>query len=220
MEETKSKSENPVVKNILQTFSDAGTSLIKLAKDPIGGQSKAIEELGPKKAFNVSIIFMIFYVVAIYLFAYNGVENTFKTYVIPEDSLIPTPKAKYDLTLEHFFKLFLFSFVPFITLFLAVFGSSFLSKTKHDVSTSLFVTGLISIPLGFFFYVLNFVSNNSLPIAFVISIFTVSFAVLLLNASFMEIYKLSSRLTMVLIPSVFTVSGFFSYLLFNYFLLR
>lgn len=211
MKEADSKSGNPFVKNILQAFVDAGTSLVKLAKDPIGGQTKALEEIGPKKAFNVSILFMLFFACSIYLFGFNILKSV---------NIIPHIRPEFKMSAEQFFKLLLFSFVPFIMLFLTIFGSSFLSKSKHDISTSLFVTGLIAIPLGFFFYVLHFVSNNSLPAAFVISIFTVSFAVLLLNASFMEIYKLSSRITMVLIPSVFTLSGFLSYLLYNYFLLK
>lgn len=219
MEEGKKKSTNPVVKNILQAFVDAGTSTVKLAKDPIGGQTKALDELGPKKTFNVSILFMLFFACAVYLLGFTILKkaNTFEHI-----------QVEFNMSAAQFFKLLLFSFVPFIMLFLTIFGSTFLSKEKHDISTSLFVTGLISVPLGLFLYVLNFVYPESqplvtakyLPVAFVISIFMVSFAVLLLNASFTEIYKLSSRLTMILIPSVYTLSGFLSYLLYNYFLLK
>lgn len=219
MEQGTPQKENLFVKGTLQAFSDAGRSLLKLVKDPIGGQTKALEELGTKQAFNVSILFMLFYVIAIYLFSRSGLDSGVEDVLKGVDPSIPIPKAEAKMSVEQFFKLILFSFVPFITLFLGVFLSTFLSTEKHDVAVSSFVTGMVSVPLGFFFYVLSFVSHDNLPVAFVISIFTVSFAVLLLNASLIELFKLPKRMTMLLIPSIFTLSGFLSYLLYNHFLL-
>lgn len=222
MEEAGPSKENAFVKNLLQALIDAWWSLVKLVKDPIGGLEQAIDDLGPRKSFNVSLLFMVLFAVSSYMLGLSFLEEKLGRVEIGDP---------FKLTIQYFLKLVVFSFVPYILLFLSIFTAGFAGKEKKEISVPVFLAGVISLPLTVVFFTMRRALDLQLKDllfendgfhglgSFVLVIFGLSLAVLMLNAALTNIYRISSKWAILIIPLIYSFCGYLAKLTFDYLVL-
>jgi hypothetical protein len=172
-----------------------------LISDPIGGQDKTLKELGKSNALRAGIVFGVIFAIASYLMGH---------------SLIATAIAFGAGGTGLYFKLIIFSVIPPIAIFaLYYLVMKFISKEKEDLSTVVYTTGVSVIPLAVLFFFAKIIGWNDSLLMPAIGIFCISTTFLLINSFLQQVYKLSTRQSVILTPAILFVAGYVSGLLFQ-----
>jgi len=115
-----------------------------------------------------------------------------------------------------YFKLIIFSVIPPITIFaLFYLVMKFISKEKEDLSTVIYTTGVSVIPLALLFFCIKIIGMSDSLLLPAIGIFCISTTFLLINSSLQDIYKLSTRKSVLITPAIVFVAGYVSGLIFQ-----
>jgi hypothetical protein len=175
-------------------------ALKSLVSDPIGGQYETLKNLGKANAMRAGIVFAVIFAIASYLLGH---------------SFIATALA-YGASSSLYFKLIIFSVIPPIAVFaLFYLIMKFISKKEEVLSTVIYTTGVSVIPLAILFFCIKIIGLSNSLILPAIGIFCISTTFLLINSSLQDIYKLSSRKSVLLTPAIIFVAGYVSGLIFQ-----
>jgi len=171
-----------------------------LISDPIGGQDVTLKELGKSNALRAGIVFAVIFAIASYLLGH---------------SFIATALA-FGGSSSLYFKLIIFSVIPPIAVFaLFYLVMKFISKEKEELSTVIYTTGVSVIPLALLFFCIKIIGLSDSILLPAIGIFCISTTFLLINSSLQDIYKLSTRKSVLITPTIVFVAGYVSGLIFQ-----
>ncbi len=175
-------------------------ALKSLISDPIGGQYETLKDLGKSNALRAGIVFAVIFAIASYLLGH---------------SFIATALA-FGGGSGLYFKLIIFSVIPPITVFaLFYLVMKFISKEKEELSTVIYTTGVSVIPLALLFFCIKIIGLSDSILLPAIGIFCISTTFLLINSSLQDIYKLSTRKSVLITPAIVFVAGYVSGLIFQ-----
>ncbi|MCD4725477.1 MAG: hypothetical protein K8R63_11610 [Bacteroidales bacterium] len=171
-------------------------ALKALVSDPIGGQYETLRELGKSNALRAGIVLAVIFAISSYVLGH---------------SLVSAALAYGGGGTGIYFKLIIFSLIPPIAVFALYYVvMKFISKEKADLSTAVYTTGVSVIPLALLFFCIKIIGLNDSLLLPVIGIFCISTTFLLINSSLQDIYKLSSRKSVIITPAIVFVAGYIS----------
>lgn len=172
--------------------------------DPIGGQSKALNELGKAKALLTGIVFIAIFVFVSILLLHS---------VISPLSELSRVFGGQGLGVSIYFKLIIISIIAIAAIFSCFFLiSEFISREYAscgiDVNRSvcIFTTGISVIPIIISGLLLWIFGINNFKLVFIIVSFCASWSMLLVNGSLLDIYKISTQKSFWLTPTIFLAS--------------
>ncbi|MCK5766116.1 MAG: hypothetical protein KAH26_09025 [Bacteroidales bacterium] len=175
-------------------------ALKSLISDPIGGQYETLKDLGKSNALRAGIVFAVIFAIASYLLGH---------------SFIATALA-FGGGSGLYFKLIIFSVIPPIAVFaLFYLVMKFISKEKEELSTVIYTTGVSVIPLALLFFCIKIIGLSDSILLPAIGIFCISTTFLLINSFLQDIYKLSTRKSVLITPTIVFVAGYVSGLIFQ-----
>jgi hypothetical protein len=170
-------------------------ALKSLVSDPIGGQYETLKELGKSNALRAGIVFAAIFAITSFLLG---------------DSLI------YSGSASVYFKLIIFSVIPPLAIFgLFYLVMKFISKEEEELSTVIYTTGVSVIPLALLFICIKIFGVSNYYTVLAIGIFCLSTTFLLINSSLQDIYKLSTRKSVLITPAIIFVAVYVSGLVFR-----
>lgn len=165
-------------------------ALKTLIGDPIGGQKTALADLGGSNALRAGIVLIIIFAISCYLFG--------TSFILRGNTGV-------------YFKLVLFSVIPSACIFCCYYliGIIF-RKKKKSLPACFFTTGVSVIPLALFFYCLTIFGTDALELLIAIGIFCLCTTILLINSSLQDIFKQSTRGSVLLTPAIVFITYFLS----------
>lgn len=178
-------------------YQDSKDALIFLVKDPMGGQGKAVAKLSETKAITVGATFCILFAIAGLFLAASifGRGIGFSGYV----------------------RLFVACLIPPLCLFGGHFAIGKFFGKKSTIGKSLFSAGVASLPLaitmllGWLFYVIT----SSGTITGLFTFFGLCISVLLINASLLDVLKVSTQQAVLLTPTMLVLSFYIAKILYK-----
>lgn len=179
-----------------------------LIKDPIGGQLEALDNLGQINALKAGIVLIIVFTISSFLLGYSFIEG-----------MLALAKSfgnrKTGVQVEVYLKLFIFSVIPSISIFLSYFSASkMLSPVRIGIPAMVFTAGISTLPLSILFFSIKLFGLKNAELLAVIGIFSFSTTILLINSSLQDIYKLPSRKSIFVTPAMLLLSAYFSKVIF------
>ncbi len=165
-------------------------ALKTLVSDPIGGQKTALDNLGSANALRAGIVLIIIFAISCYLFG--------TSFIIRGNAGV-------------YFKLVLFSVIPSACIFCWYYLINIIfGKEKKCIPTHIFTTGITVIPLAIFFYCLTIFGADAIELLIAIATFCICTMILLINSSLQDIYKQTTRGSVLLTPAIVFLTYFLS----------
>lgn len=171
-------------------------ALKSLISDPIGGQYETLKDLGKSNALRAGIVFAVIFAIASFVLGHSLVSG-----------LLAYGGGGSGI----YFKLIIFSLIPPIAVFALYYVvMKFISKEKEDLSTAIYTAGVSVIPLALLFFCIKIIGLSDSLLLPAIGIFCISTTFLLINSSLQDIYKLSTRKSVIITPAIVFIAGYIS----------
>ena len=189
--------KDQIIKNTKEALNQTKGALKTLISDPIGGQGIAFNQLGQKNAIQVGIVLSLVFIISSFLLGLSGLDtaNMFG--------------MKVDVPMSTYFKILLFSIIPAASVFgtFLLTAKLFSKDTGINIGAALFSAGITMLPLAILFFCFKVLGLANFKIVAGIAVFAVSMTNLLINAALTDTYKLSSRQSFILTPTLLIVAG-------------
>jgi hypothetical protein len=199
-------------------FHNAGTEAYEKAKvasshafqalkimiaDPMGGLTKSLELLGDSKAISAGAVFNIIFLI----FAF-GAEYSY--FISPLSAVAKEFNSHATVPLELYLKSVLIAGIPFAVLFGSYYCIAKIFKSVINISTILFTTGVILIPVTVVLIALIFLGFGNYEILFCVDVFAFCIVTLLMYVSLVDLFKLSSQKAVLLTPCIIVLTAYIS----------
>ncbi|HEY3325111.1 MAG TPA: hypothetical protein VGP72_31950 [Planctomycetota bacterium] len=168
-----------------------------LISDPLGGQGKACSLLGDAKAFQAGIVFGVFFLVSGYLILMElmHLEGT-------------------NINLEHRMGACVLGAVPVVALTLGCLLVGRVFGGKVNLSTAVFSASVALLPFGIVTLAAYLLGFGNIELVGALTFFGICATILLLNASLLDIQKLSTQKAFVVTPSLILLSSYIAKVIF------
>ena len=167
-----------------------------LSRDPIGGQSEAIKNLGQSNALRAGIVLVVIFSISCFLLGHS---------VVAESQAAGEHMGGMAGT---YFKLLFFSLIPSASVFVCFFLiMKLISQEKEQISTCIYTTGVSTLPLAVLFFCIKIFGLSNFELLSAIGIFCLSTTFFLINSSMQDIYKLSTQKSFLITPTLVLLAG-------------
>jgi putative exporter of polyketide antibiotics len=175
-----------------------------LSRDPIGGQSEAIKNLGQSNGLRAGIVLVVIFSISCFLLGDS---------IVSESQVVGEYMGGLAGT---YFKLLLFSLIPSASVFVCFFLiMKLISQEKEEISTCIYTTGVSTLPLAVLFFCIKIFGLSNFELLSAIGIFCFSTTFFLINSSMQDIYKLSTQKSFLITPTLVLLAGVVSNVLYS-----
>jgi putative exporter of polyketide antibiotics len=175
-----------------------------LSRDPIGGQSEAIKNLGQSNGLRAGIVLVVIFSISCFLLGDS---------IVSESQVVGEYMGGLAGT---YFKLLLFSLIPSASVFVCFFLiMKLISQEKEEISTCIYTTGVSTLPLAVLFFCIKIFGLSNFELLSAIGIFCLSTTFFLINSSMQDIYKLSTQKSFLITPTLVLLAGVVSNVLYS-----
>ncbi|MDQ1269966.1 MAG: hypothetical protein QG618_1275 [Thermodesulfobacteriota bacterium] len=187
-----------------EATSQAIKALKILSRDPIGGQSEALKNLGQSNALRAGIVLVVIFSISCFLLGHS---------IVSESQEVGQYMGGMAGT---YFKLLLFSLIPSASVFVCFFLiMKLISQEKEEISTCIYTTGVSTLPLAVLFFCIKIFGLSNFELLSAIGIFCLSTTFFLINSSMQDIYKLSTQKSFLITPTLVLFAGVVSNVLYS-----
>ncbi|EIM63757.1 hypothetical protein [Desulfobacter postgatei] len=167
-----------------------------LSRDPIGGQSEAIKNLGQSNALRAGIVLVVIFSISCFLLGHS---------IVSESQVVGEYMGGVA---GSYFKLLFFSLIPSASVFVCFFLiMKLISQEKEQISTCIYTTGVSTLPLAVLFFCIKIFGLSNFELLSAIGIFCLSTTFFLINSSMQDIYKLSTQKSFLITPTLVLLAG-------------
>ncbi|MDX9964207.1 hypothetical protein [Desulfobacter postgatei] len=167
-----------------------------LSRDPIGGQSEALKNLGQSNALRAGIVLVVIFSISCFLLGHS---------IVSESQVVGEYMGGVA---GSYFKLLFFSLIPSASVFVCFFLiMKLISQEKEQISTCIYTTGVSTLPLAVLFFCIKIFGLSNFELLSAIGIFCLSTTFFLINSSMQDIYKLSTQKSFLITPTLVLLAG-------------
>jgi hypothetical protein len=167
-----------------------------LSRDPIGGQSEALKNLGQSNALRAGIVLVVIFSISCFLLGHS---------IVSESQVVGEYMGGVA---GSYFKLLFFSLIPSASVFVCFFLiMKLISQEKEQISTCIYTTGVSTLPLAVLFFCIKIFGLSNFELLSEIGIFCLSTTFFLINSSMQDIYKLSTQKSFLITPTLVLLAG-------------
>jgi Yip1 domain len=185
----------------LGSAKEATTNAVKAIKtvltDPMGGQKKALEQLGETKALSAGIFFMVIFSLAAFLVGFSSLKATL---------LMADTEASVGFV--NTAKLLLAALIPAVALWAGFLAIQKIFKGQGTFNGNIFLTGICLLPMTIAFLACWILGSKNLELVALFGFFGFSITVLLINSAILSVLKLSTRKAVLLTPTLLVLSAY------------